>query len=188
MIVVLDEDASTADLERGEISCGCGGRLAPWGHSAPRTIRHRGGSESRRRWRRGRCRDCGVTHVLIAGVLPRRRDALPTVISALLWAADGAGHRPIAATLTLPPATVRNWLRRARSQAAWLERVATVWAHTLDPVLGRPPRPTGDPLTDALGAIGIAAAAYVRRFGPHRNPAQLIAALTGGQLLAAPSG
>jgi hypothetical protein len=187
VIVVLDEAQAGADLEAGWLECHCGGRLRPWGHAAPRVLRHRGGGESRRRWRRGRCDACGGTHIVAAGVVPRRRDELTSIGWALLQAAQGVGHRPIAARLGLPAATVRNWIRRARAGAGWLSTTAMRKAHELDPNLGRV-QVTGDPLADAVSALGVAAAAARRRFGITADPWPLIVSLTHGRLLAAPSG
>lgn len=187
MIVVLEEGEAIAELERGGLVCRCGGRLRPWGHSAARVVRHRGGCESRRRWRRGRCSDCGATHVLAAGVLPRRRDELTTIGAALVQASGGVGHRPIAASLGVPAATVRNWLRRARAGAGSLAATTMAWAHRLDRDLG-PTRPGPSPLADAVTAFGIAAAAVRRGLGITSEPWRIVASLTGARMLAAPSG
>jgi hypothetical protein len=65
---------------------------------------------------RVRCTSCGVTHALLPSfVLPRRWDAVAHVGRAAELAAAGAGHRPVAALLVRPEATVRGWLRRFRS-------------------------------------------------------------------------
>jgi hypothetical protein len=55
--------------------------------------------------------------VLSAAQLPRRVDHTDTVGSALLAAANGQGHRRIAAELELPADTVRGWLRLVRPHA-----------------------------------------------------------------------
>jgi Homeodomain-like domain len=189
VIGVIDEDQAAADLEGGRLSCGCGGQLRPLGYAAARVVRHRGGGESRRRWRRGRCAACGRTHVVVAGVWPRRRDDLATIGEALVAAADGAGHRPISRRLGVPAATVRGWLRRARANAAEWASAALAAAHDLDRDLGRV-RPTGTALGDALQTLGTAAAAAARRFGlsSSQHAWQLVANISRGQLLAPPSG
>jgi hypothetical protein len=113
--------------------------------------------------------------------LARRRDAVADIGHALVAKAAGSGHRPIAARLGVPAATVRGWLR---SFAAMAERVRghfTLWAMALDPMLG-PVEPAGSALADAVAAIGVAAAAAVRRLGP-RPAWQLASVLSGGGLL-----
>ena len=80
--------------------------------------------------------------------------------------------------------TVRGWLRRARGNAELLRQVATVAAHELDVTMG-PIQPQGSPLADAVEAIGLAAAAFVRR-GLRRvppEPAAMAVVLTRGRLL-----
>jgi hypothetical protein len=122
--------------------------------------------------------------LLAAAVLPRRADRVEVVGAALLAAADGRGHRPIAAALGLPPDTVRGWLRRARQRAGWLRALAMRRAFEFDPMLG-PVLPRRSPLADAVEALGLAVAALTRRLGVlAASPWQVIAALTGGRLLA----
>jgi hypothetical protein len=107
-----------------------------------------------------------------------------SVGAALLAAASGRGHRPIAAALGLPPDTVRGWLRRARERAGWVRVLAMRRAVELDPTLG-PVTPRRSPLADAVEALGLAVAAVTRRLGRlAASPWQVIAALTGGRLLA----
>ena len=56
-------------LVSGELACpDCGGRLAPWGHAAPRFVRETAGVVRRIRPRRGICSragGCGRSHVLL---------------------------------------------------------------------------------------------------------------------------
>jgi Domain of unknown function (DUF6431)/Helix-turn-helix domain len=186
VIVVLDEAQAQRELATGRLACaGCGGRLGSWGHARARPVRHRGGQRSWLRPRRARCAGCGATHVLLAAVvLPRRADRVESVGAALLAAADGRGHRPIAAALGLPPDTVRGWLRRARRQAGWLRALAMRRAFEADPTFG-PVTPRRSRLADAIEALGLAVAALTRRLGVlAASPWQVIAALTGGRLLA----
>jgi hypothetical protein len=186
VIVVLDQAQAQRELATGRLACpGCGGRLRPWGHARPRPVRHRGGQRSWVRPRRACCAGCGATHVLLAATsLPRRADRVEVVGAALLAAAGGWGHRPIAAALGLPPDTVRGWLRRARERAGWLRALAMRRAFELDPMLG-PVTPRRSRLADAVEALGLAVAALTRRLGVlAASPWPVIAALTGGRLLA----
>jgi len=114
--------------------------------------------------------------------LVRRRDAVVDVGAALVARAAGSGHRSIAARLGVPAATVRGWLRRFEAMAEQIREHFTRWAVALDPLLG-PLEPAGSVFADAVGAIGVAAAAAVRRLGP-RPPWWLASSLTGGGLLA----
>jgi len=186
VIVVLEEAQARRELAAGRLACpGCGGRLRPWGHARARPVRHRDGQRFWVRPRRACCAGCGATQVLLAAVvLPRRADRVEVVGAALLAAADGLGHRPIAAALGLPPDTVRGWLRRARQRAEWLRALAMRQAFELDPVLG-PVVPRRSRLADAVEALGLAVAALTRRVGVlAASPWPVIAALTGGRLLA----
>jgi hypothetical protein len=186
VIVVLGEAQAQRELAAGWLACpGCGGRLRSWGHARARPVRHPGGQRSWVRPRRACCAGCGATHVLLAAaVLPRRADRVESVGAALLAAAGGLGHRPIAAALGLPPDTVRGWLRRARRRAGWLRALAMRQALEADPALG-PVVPRRSRLADAVEALGLAVAALTRRLGVlAASPWRVIAALTGGRLLA----
>ena len=188
MLIVQDDRQANVALEAGELSCSCGGQLRPWGYTAPRVVRHRGGVQEHRRWRRGRCVGCGTTHVLAYGVVPRRRDDVSSIGSALLCAGiDGVGHRPIAAELAVPASTVRGWLRRARAGAAWIGAQAMRWAHRLDPNLWRRGLLAG-PLGEAVAALGLAASTAALALGPGLDPWRLAVRFTDGRLLSAPSG
>lgn len=161
-------------------SC-CGGVLGPWAYARPRTIRWFDG-ELVLRPRRARCRECGATHVLLPdGCLLRRRDRVEVIGSALVQHAAGSGHRPIAARLGVPAATVRGWLRRFRASATETAQFFLRWFLVLAPASDLP-APTGTPIVDAVGAIGLAARAAIRRFGP-AGPWHLAGRLTRGGLL-----
>jgi hypothetical protein len=122
--------------------------------------------------------------LLPAACLPRRADGVESVGAALLAGATGQGHRSIAGSLGLPADTVRGWLRRARRRAEWLRVQATGLAYWADPSLGAIP-PRRSALADAVEALGQAAAALTRQLGVlAASPWQLIAAFTGGRLLA----
>lgn len=184
MILVLDERTAEADLAAGLVSCGCGGRVAPWGHARLRSVRQRAGVHMVVCPRRGRCKRCGRTHVILpAHSLPRRRDATEVIGTALRLAAIGRGHRAVAEALALPASTVRNWLRRARELADQLYAVGTRTAHAIDATVDTD-SPQATPLADAVEALGRMAAVVVRRLGPVGvGPWCLIAVLTGGLLV-----
>jgi len=112
-------------------------------------------------------------------MLLRRADGAAVIGAALLARAAGAGHRAIAAGNGRP---VRGWLRRFDRRAEQLRTLFTGLLHALDPAAGSL-LPTGSGPTDALAAVGAAAAAAVRLFGP-RCPWQFAAAASGGLLLA----
>ena len=132
--------------------------------------------------RRARCRDCGVTHVLLPdGCLLRRRDSVEVIGSALVRHAAGAGHRSIADWLGVPASTVRGWLRRFTGSAPEIAGFFIRWALVLAPA-SDPPGPTGSLIADAVEAVGLAARAVIRRFGL-AGPWRLAARLTGGGLL-----
>ena len=132
--------------------------------------------------RRTRCSGCGRTHVLLAAsMLLRRADGVALIGAALLAKAAGAGHRTIAAGNGRPASTVRGWLRRFGGRAEELRVLFTGLLHELDASAGSL-LPTGSGVSDALAAVGAAAAAAVRLFGP-RCPWQFTAAACGGLLL-----
>jgi len=175
-------DVVEADLAGGRLGCpSCGGVLGPWGYARRRSIRGFGG-ETRLCPRRGRCRACGATHVLLGdGCLLRRRDSVEVIGSALVEHAGGVGHRPIAARLGVPAATVRGWLRRFARTATETAGFFVRWALVLAPA-SDPPALSGTAVGDAVEAIGLAARAAIWRFGP-AGPWRLAARLTGGGLL-----
>lgn len=183
LIVGVDPAVVEADLVAGRLVCpDCKTSLRRWGWSRERELRSRAGA----RWfrpRRSICAGCATTHVLLPeDSLARRRDAVDDIGYALVAKAAGWGQRPIAARLGVPAATVRGWLRRFGAMAERIREHFTRWAVALDPLIG-PVEPAGSAFADAVGAIGVAAAAAVRRFGP--RPAWSVASsLTSGGLLA----
>lgn len=60
--------------------------------------------------------------------------------------------------------------------------LATILAHRFDAMLAAI-RPRGSPFSDALEAIGLAAAAITRMLGPARSSWHVVAALTGALML-----
>ncbi len=184
-MLIVSEDPSVveADLIGGRLTGGCcGGVLAPWAYARGRVIRGFR-TQTVLRPRRGRCRACNTTHVLLPdGCLLRRRDNIEVIGSALVQHAGGAGHRPIAARLGVPAPTVRGWLRRFTNTAAKITGFFIRWALVLTPASDSP-NPSESPRRDAVEAIGLAARAAIRRFGP-THPWHLATRLTGGGLLA----
>ncbi len=186
-VVMVGSDPVEVDrrLRSGELACPCGGGLSPWGHARERTVHGVGVL----RPRRARCGACRVTHVPLAvSCLLRRGDAAEVIGAALAAKAAGVGHRPIAARLGRPASTVRGWLRAFARNAEPVRVVFTALLVELDPLTG-PLAPAGSGLSDAVQAIGAAAAAARRRLGvigavPAWQPAS---AVTGG-LLPAPAG
>lgn len=182
LIVSADPDRVETDLVAGAVTCpACHGVLARWGWARSRKVRIEDGPLALRP-RRARCASCGVTHVLLPDVvLLRRVDAVAVIGAALLAGAEGAGHRPVARALGRPADTVRGWLRRARRGAARIRAHFSIWAHTLDPVLG-PAVPAGSVLADAIDAIAAAARAASLRLGV-RPVWSWASAMTAGTLL-----
>jgi hypothetical protein len=165
VFVVLDGRSALDDIASGELCCPCGGLFRPWGHARVRLIRQLDGSHAPLRPRRMACAVCRRTRVLLpASSLPRRRDSVESIGAALLMAANGNGHRRIAADLDRPESTVRNWLRRARRGAGWLNRTGIIAAYEFDPGHG-PMAVRATPIAEAVDALGYAAAAAVRRLG-----------------------
>jgi len=145
----------------------CDGELCLW----PRTgyLRFvRLGGVTRQIWlRRAVCRVCGVTHALRPSfLLAFRRDVVRSVGFALVRAADGEGHRRIAEGLAIHEATVRSWLSRARSGAwRWRRRLLAIAVELGAEIARAPPGPLPGALEALLGALMIAYAAAVERFG-----------------------
>ena len=183
MTVGLNAASVESDLCAGLLGCpavGCGALLGPWGSARERIVRGAG----RLLPRRGRCRGCGRTQVLLpASVLLRRADAATVIGAALLAKAGGAGHRRIAAGVGVPSCTVRGWFRRMVVVA---ERVLAVLAAAAAE-LGvdfAGPGPPADPVAAVVELVGVLAAAVARRLGGSCSPWRLATVVTGGRLLA----
>lgn len=183
MTVGLDDAAVESDLRAGLLNCpevDCRAVLGPWGSARERIIRGVG----RLKPRRGRCRGCLRTQVLLpASVLLRRADPVAVIGAALLAKAGGAGHRRIAETLSLPASTVRGWLRRIAAIARRVLAVLAAAAAQLGTEFVAPV-PTADPVSAVAELLGALSAAMARRLGGSCSPWQLAAVLTGGRLLA----
>ena len=160
------------------------GSLRQWGFARARWLRLSCGGRIWLRPRRARCASCAVTHVLLPAQAPARHAyAIDVVGQALLASARGQGHRKIGAELAVPADTVRGWIRRVNGRAEWLRAQGTIRGHECDPMLPAAV-PIGSALADALSALGLAAAAVVRRLGPIAPTWHIIAMLARGRLLA----
>ena len=179
-------------LVSGELSCpGCGQRLAPWGHAAPRFVRVVAEVVGRIRPRRGICSGaagCGRSHVLLPrSWLGRRVDAVSVIWAALLARATGSGWRKITEMVGRPASTVRGWLGRFAAHAepirvgfAGLER-GVGGGGDLDRLV-----PAGGASADAVAQIGAACAAVRRARGRSVfsvSVPEMVAACSGGWLL-----
>jgi len=182
MTVGLDDAEVENVLTSGLLRCpavGCGEPLAPWGWARGRVVRGAG----RLRPRRGRCRGCRRTQVLLpASVLLRRADAVTVIGAALLSKAGGAGHRPVAALVGVPASTVRGWLRRITAVADRVLAVLAAAAAELG-VDFLPPTPAAGPVGAVVELVGALARGAVLRLGGSWVPWRLAAVLTGGRLL-----
>ncbi len=183
MTVGLNGAAVESDLCAGLLGCpavGCSGVLGPWGSARERVVRGAG----RLLPRRGRCRGCGRTQVLLpASVLLRRADAVTVIGAGLLAKATGSGHRPIAVLLGVPSSTVRGWLRRIASVVDRVLAVLGAAAAQLGVEFALPAA-TADPVAAVVEMLGALAAAMARRLGGSCSPWRVAAVLTGGRLLA----
>lgn len=185
-MVMVGPDAALVEarLRAGEIECtgDCDGRLGPWGWARERQVRDHGRLEPLRP-RRSRCRVCLVTHVLLPTLVLLRRTDVVEVIGAALTArfAEGRSRAETAREAGVCWETARGWTRRFRARAAEIRSEFVALAHSWDPELA-PIEARGSVELDALEAIGAAAAAAVRRFGPV-PPWALAAGASGGRLL-----
>ena len=105
MLIVCAEVARVeVELVVGLVGCpSCRGVLAPWGWARDRVLRCSAGD---RRWRprRGRCRGCSGTHVLLPdAVLLRRQDEVSVIGAAIEAMVGGEAYRRIASRLGAYP-------------------------------------------------------------------------------------
>jgi len=182
-MVEADAESVEARLRAGEIACvGCGGELRPWGYARWRTLREYG-RPVRLRPRRSRCQSCRASHVLLPTLVLLRRVDLVAVIGAALVArhVERRTRAEVSGAAGAPWDTVRGWLRRFGERAVEIRAEFATLAHRWDAELGSI-EPQGSAVLDALEAIGVAAAAAVRRFGP--TPSwTLVAGASRGRLL-----
>ena len=168
-------------LRAGELRCPCGGGLTPWGYARRRVVRGVGVL----RPRRARCGRCLVTHVLLAvSCLLRRADGVDVIGAALARRAAGQGHRPIAASLGRPAATVRGWQRAFGRNAGRVRAVLMTLLVQVDPLTGPPPA-QGGVVADAVEVVGVLGSAVRRRLGVVGAVSawQAAAGVTGGLML-----
>jgi Domain of unknown function (DUF6431) len=125
MLLCDDPDAASADLASGALACpSCrAGRLRAWGWGRERAIRTGAGTSRLVRPRRGRCRSCGATHVLLPSwAAPQRADAVRVIARAAAASVlHGTGTARLGGQLGVAAATVPGSCsrRRRRSSAAW---------------------------------------------------------------------
>jgi hypothetical protein len=130
--------------------------------------RHRGRGWTRRSWSPEGAARCLDGASVPAPVATSGSCVVATIVDAIVRAGRATGHRPVAADLGVPAATVRGWLRRARRDS----RARPALARMLDEVGGHSPRPRAhaDPLTWLLDAV---LARPPRRPHTHRTRRQL---------------
>lgn len=158
LTVSHDLAAVESQLASCELLCpDCSGRLRPWGFARERTIREGVPVvNSRLIPRRGRCRGCGATHVLLPGLFAARRaDAAAVIAQAIeLNIVGGLGHRSIAAVLDRPATTVRGWIRTFATNAPAVCTAFTTRVHRATAqALGFWPAPSPSPGANALGML-----------------------------------
>lgn len=191
MIHVFDTTAARSGPARRKLRCpDCDQALRPWGHARERTIRELGRAPATVRPDRALCTGCRVSHVVLdAGLLPRRAYAAGLIGQALVSAALGSGHRPVARDLAVPAGTVRGWIRGARRSAPQLRAAGIRAVVAFDPD-ALPARVRPDELGCALEVLGAAAMVLGDRFGlQHTSPWARVNVLTRGRLLGmAPAG
>lgn len=185
LTVGVDAVEVERQLAAGELACPvCDDALRRWGFARERAVRGLADPIVVRP-RRGYCRRCQATHVLLPMVLLlRRADVVDVIGSAVAARAAGLGVRPIAAGLGRAWETVRGWLRRFATRVetvrAWAVRL--VCAVAVDPVV---PEPAGSVWADALAALDAVIAAVAVRFPVTEVTGwQMVAAMCHGRLLA----
>ena len=183
-VVMVGTDSGEVErrLRAGELSCPCGGDLAPWGYARERMVRGVGGL----RPRRARCGRCLVTHVLLAvSCLVRRADGVEVIGAALRMKASRGGAS--ADRRAAGPGRSRRCAvgcARSRQRRA-VRSVFTALLVQLDPLAG--PLPSHPCVfADAVEVLGACGAAARRRLGVLGavSPWQLASAVTHGRLLA----
>lgn len=184
MLILQDNsDSIEQALSNGKLECpSCdNGVLAKWGHGSERTLRLLSGVRTFTP-RRGRCKSCKKTHVLLIDVaFLRRVDEAALIGLALILSSEGLGYKKIAHEISRPFYTVRNWIRRFKSKANEIKEfflaIALKLDLTLDSIQSR-----GSPLHEALEVIGLSVRAYVLIF--EKRPLwSIVSQMTSGRLL-----
>lgn len=151
----------------------CGGVLARWGWARRRVVAMFAGAEEFRP-RRGRCRRCGRTHVLLpADLWSRRRYGAAVIMTVLMLAAGAAAAGRAAARPWLvspgggrwqvPASTAWSWRSRFAGRAGALRQALTGLLPLADPV-SRALVPAGSPAGDCLAVLEAVTAGLRRRF------------------------
>lgn len=157
LTVSHDPAAVESQLTSCELICSrCPGRLRPWGFARERTIREGVPVVNAQVTpRRGRCRGCGATHVLLPGLLAARRaDAAAVIAHAIELSTVGLGHRRIAVVVDRPATTVRDWIRTFASNAPAIFAAFTARVHRATAqALGFWPAPASSAGANALGML-----------------------------------
>jgi len=173
----------------------CGGVLARWGWARRRVVAMFAGAEEFCP-RRGRCRRCGRTHVLLpADLWSRRRYGAAVIMVVLMLAAGAAAAGRAAARPWLaspgggrwqvPASTARSWRSRFAGRAGALRQALTGVLPLADPV-SRVLVPAGSPAGDCLAVLEAVTAGLARRFPALAavTAHEVAAHLTGGLWLA----
>ena len=185
-------------LLAGSLRCPCRGVLGPWGHARRRWVAMPYGLEEF--WpRRGRCRSCGRTHVLLpSGLWSRRRYGAAVITAVLVLAVQAAAAGRAAARPWLavpggrrqvPASTARSWRSRFSLHAAGLrEQVMRLLPLASAGEAARPLVPSGSPDGDCLAALEAVTAGLRERPGLAAVSAYEVAGhLSGGLWLAPPA-
>jgi transposase-like protein len=136
--------------------------------------------------RRGQCRPCGQSHVLLPSFLVSGRlDAVTGIGAVIVAVLEGAaGVRPVAERAGVPHTTARDWVRRFGVRAGMLASGFAALAVALGDVV--PLRLSLDPIQAALDALRRAWAAGMARTGVASVGLWAFASLvTGGGMIAA---
>jgi len=173
----------------------CGAVLARWGWARRRVVAMLAGPEEFCP-RRGRCRRCGRTHVLLpADLWSRRRYGAAVIMAVLLLAAAAAAAGRAAARPWLagrdgsrwqvPASTARSWRSRFAGRAGALRQALTGVLPLADP-LSRSFAPAGSPAGDCLAVLEAVTAGLRCRFPALAavTAHEVAAHLTGGLWLA----
>ena len=161
-------------LLAGVLRCPCGGRLGPWGHARPRQVAMTGWLKWFRP-RRGRCRACGRTHVLLpADLWSRRRYGAAVIMAVLVLGVQAAAAgrvpaRPFAAApggrRRVPASTARSWRSRFAGRAGTLrEQLMRLLPRLSGREAARPLAPSGSPAGDCLAVLEAVTAGLRERF------------------------
>ncbi|MGH3213079.1 MAG: DUF6431 domain-containing protein [Trebonia sp.] len=175
-MVTVRGSAGSVELRllAGVLRCPCGGALRPWGHARRRLAAMPSGWAEF--WpRRGRCRECGRTHVLLpADLWSRRRYGAAVIMTVLVLgarasAAGRAAARPWAAApgggrRAVPGSTARSWRSRFEARADGLRgQLMRVLPLVSGAEAARPLMPSGSAGGDCLAVLE-AVTAGLRRF------------------------